>query len=184
MAVVVPKFSVKEFAKTMNNVIDYSIGFLDGTQKGKNEFLKQLGNMTIEGLKRFIDIQAKLSPGALHHVYEWYKVGSPKGRLYDITMVTKGDSIMFNSSFSQSRTLKKGSSEPFYDKAAIMENGISVTIEPKNAKVLAFQIDGEDVFTPNPVTVDNPGGDDVEGSYEKVFNSFFKNYFSQSFLVG
>jgi hypothetical protein len=63
-----------------------------------------------------------------------------------------------------------------------MENGIPVTIRPKNKSVLAFEDNGEQVFTKQPVTVENPGGDQVQGSYEKVFDSFFRSYFSQIFL--
>jgi hypothetical protein len=61
-----------------------------------------------------------------------------------------------------------------------MEQGIPVTITPKN-KVLAFTIDGQEVFTSKPVTVENPGGN-VSGQYEKVFDNFFNLYFSQAFL--
>lgn len=39
------------------------------------------------------------------------------------------------------------------------------------------------VFTKKSVTVANPGGSKVKGSYEQTFNSFFDNYFSQSFLL-
>jgi hypothetical protein len=182
MALVVPQIKTKDFSRIMNNVIDYSIGFLDGTQKGKSQFLKQLGMSTIEGLKRFIDVQAKMSPGALHHIYEWHKTGSPDARLYSISMSVKGDAVAFFSNFSQSRSLKEGSNVPFYNKAKIMEEGVSVVIKPRNSNVLAFTEDGQDIFTPNPVVVNNPGGDQVKGSYEKTFDSFFQNYFSQSFL--
>ena len=182
MALVVPQINTKDFSKMMNNVIEYSIGFLDGTQKGKTKFLQQLGKSTIDGLKRYIDIQAKMSPGALHHVYEWHKVGSPDARLYTISMSVKGDAVAFFSNFSQSKSLKEGSNVPFYNKAKIMEEGVSVVIKPRNAKVLAFTENGEDVFTANPVVVNNPGGDQVQGAYQRTFDSFFQNYFSQSFL--
>jgi hypothetical protein len=63
-----------------------------------------------------------------------------------------------------------------------MEEGIPVTIRPRLAQVLTFEENGETVFTRGPVTVDNPGGTQVEGGFEKVFDMFFNRYFSQAFL--
>lgn len=182
MVAVATKFNLKQFDKIMNNIVDYSVGFLDGTEKGKNQFLKNLGKATIEALKQYVDVQAKMSPGALHHIYEWYQTGSPNARLYDINYAITGNGLSFNSTFSQSKSIKEGSSVPFYNKANIMENGIPVTIKPIKAKALSFVDNGEQVFTSGPVKIQNPGGDNVKGSYEKTFDSFFKNYFKQSFL--
>jgi hypothetical protein len=63
-----------------------------------------------------------------------------------------------------------------------MENGIPVTIRPRAAQVLAFDDNGETVFTRGPVEVLNPGGTQVEGGFEKTFDMFFNRYFSQAFL--
>jgi hypothetical protein len=71
---------------------------------------------------------------------------------------------------------------PFYDKARVMENGIPVVIKPRNSNVLAFEENGEIVFTKNAVVVENPGGQATQGAFEKTFDSFFRSYFSQSFL--
>ena len=62
------------FKKEMKNIIDYSIGFLDGVQAGKTQFLHNMGIMTVEILKEYIDSNARVNPKALHHIYEWYKV--------------------------------------------------------------------------------------------------------------
>jgi len=43
-------------------------------------------------------------------------------------------------------------------------------------------LEEEQVFTKNPINVSNPGGDWVQGSYEKTFDNFMNNYFKQSFL--
>jgi len=71
---------------------------------------------------------------------------------------------------------------PFYDKARIMENGIPVTIRPVRANALVFDDNGEKVFTKGPVTIDNPGGTRAERGFEKAFDTFMTQYFTQAFL--
>jgi hypothetical protein len=175
-------FNSNQFKKEMNNIVNYSIGFLEGVQRGKTVFLKSLGMETVEIMKEFIDSNARVNPEMLHHVYEWTMTGSPDARLYNISYTTSNLGLSFRSSFSQSTSIKNGSRTPFYDKARIMEYGIPVTIRPKAAQVLAFEENGETVFTRGPVQVMNPGGTGVEGGFEKVFDMFFNKYFSQAFL--
>jgi hypothetical protein len=175
-------FNSNQFKKEMNNIVNYSVGFLEGVQKGKTVFLKTVGLETVELMKEFIDSNARVNPDMLHHVYEWNQTGSPSARLYDISYTTSNLGLSFRSSFSQSTSIKDGSRTPFYDKARIMEYGIPVTIRPKVAQVLAFEDGGETIFTQGPVRVDNPGGMQVEGGFEKVFDMFFNRYFSQAFL--
>jgi hypothetical protein len=175
------KVNNKKFKKDSKNLIGYSLGFLTGVKRGQGVFLKGFGATVIEALKNYIDSNARVSPQLLHHMYEWNETGSPEARLFNITYSVTGVGLSVNSSFKQSTSIKQGSRVPFYDKAKIMENGIPVTIIPKN-KVLAFSVEGEDVFTSSPVTVENPGGP-VEGQYERVFDSFFNAYFKQSFLA-
>jgi hypothetical protein len=178
---VITKFDTRKFTKDMNRMMDYSIGFLDGAQLGKQELFKNLGFQTVELLKGYIDSNARVNPSILHHVYEWNKVGSPDGRLYDINYTVSNLGLSFNSSFRQSKTIQDGSREPFYDKARIMEEGIPVTIVPKQAQALRFTDNDEEVFTKTPVTVFNPGGQ-TEEQFEQVFDNFFNKYFTQAFL--
>lgn len=175
-------FNSMQFKKDMSNIVDYSVGFLEGIHRGKTVFLKTLGLETVELMKEFIDSNARVNPEMLHHIYEWHQTGSPSARLYDISYTTSQLGLSFKSSFSQSTSIKDGSRTPFYDKARIMEEGIPVTIRPRLAQVLAFEDNGEMVFTKNEVRVDNPGGTAVEGGFEKVFDMFFNRYFSQAFL--
>jgi hypothetical protein len=175
-------FNSNQFKKEMNNIVDYSLGFLEGIQRGKTVFLKTVGMETVELMKEFIDSNARVNPEMLHHIYEWNQTGSPSARLYDISYTTSNLGLSFRSSFSQSVSIKNGSRTPFYDKARIMEEGIPVTIRPRVAQVLAFEDDGETVFTRGPVEVANPGGTEVQGGFEKVFDMFFNRYFSQAFL--
>lgn len=173
--------STKSFEKQLDNIIKYSSGFLDGVQKGKTSFLKTLGQATITSMAQYVDAQARSNPSALHHIYEWNRVGSPSARLFDLQYTISNLGLSIGGTFSQSRTVKDDSNVPFYDKAKIMENGIPVTITPKK-RVLAFEVGGRTVFTPNSVTVNNPGGNEVQGSFENTVDEFIRFYFKQSFL--
>lgn len=173
--------STKNLEKTLNNLALYSIGFLDGAQQGKKIFLDNLGKGVIEILAQYIDLEARANPASLHHVYEWYKVGSPAARLYDLNYTVKGNGLSVSGTFKQSKSLSQDATVPFYNKASIMEKGTPVTITPKQT-ALAFEVAGETVFTKNPVTVRNPGGDAVKGSFENIVNQFFTMYFTQAFL--
>lgn len=173
----------KKLNKDLNNLVKYSVGFLEGVDKGKQKFFGAVGIQTIEILKEYIDSNARVNPAALHHVYEWMKTGSPDARLFDISCTISNLGLSFKSNFTQSASVKDGSYTPFYNKASVMENGISVKITPKRAEVLSFtDSSGEQVFTKGPVEVSNPGGQEVVGSFERTFDSFFSQYFQQSFL--
>jgi hypothetical protein len=175
-------FGMSSFNKDMNNLVQYSVGFLDGAQRGKRMFKREIGKSAVEMAKQFIDSNARVDPEALQHVYEWYSSGNPSARLYDIDYVVTGAGVSVSSTFRQSEAIQNGSNVPFYDKARIMEYGIPVRITPKRSTVLAFEQDGETVFTKGPVDVSNPGGVDAQGSFERVFNIFMDQYFSQVFL--
>lgn len=171
-----------KFAREMDNVMKYSIGFLEGINKGKTKFMNNLGESAINVMKEFVDSNARVNPSALHHVYEWYKTGSPEARLFDIDYTVSNLGLSFKSSLRQSSSIKAGSNVPFYNKARIMEEGIPVRIKPKNSKVLAFYDDGDEVFTSKEITVETPGGPEVQGSLEKTLDVFMNQYFKQSFL--
>lgn len=171
----------KVFEKKVQNIIDYSFGFLDGVQQGKRKMLDNLGQGVIEALGQYIDAMARGNSYAMHHVYEWYQTGSPAARLFDLNYTVSNLGLSVKSSFRQSNSISEDSIEPFYDKARIMEAGIPVTITPKK-KVLVFEEGGKTVFVSRPITVVNPGGTEVAGSYEKTFDDFFKNYLTQAFL--
>lgn len=171
------------FEKQLDNLIDYSLGFLDGAQSGKKIFLDNLAKGTVEALKLYIDAMARSNPESLHHVYEWYKTGARDGRLFDIQYRITSLGISIDSNFRQSRSVQSGSYEPFYNKAKIMENRIPVVIRPKGNNPLVFEDNGETVFTRKPIVNQFPGGQEVQGSYEKTFDDFMTRYFAQSFLT-
>jgi hypothetical protein len=166
----------------MQNIVDYSFGFIDGIHRGKKVFLDKLGKEVVYAIGQYIDVNAKANPSALHHVYEWYKTGSPSARLFDIDYTVSNLGLSLSSNFRQSKSLSADSNTPFYNKASIMESGTPIVIKPKRSSVLVFEDGGNTVFTRKPVVVRNPGGTEVTGSFEEVFNEFMIRYFKQSFI--
>lgn len=172
----------KSFMKDMNNIVNYSIGFLTGIEDGREKFLASVGAKTVELLKEYVDANARVNPAMLSHVYEWYRSGSPEARLFDITYNVNRTGLSMMATFRQSTSIKSGSRVPFYDKARIMENGTPVTIKPKRSSVLVFEDGDETVFTKSPITVTEPGGQFAELGFQKTYDSFFTKYFTQAFL--
>jgi hypothetical protein len=166
----------------LDNLVQYSLGFLEGVEGGKKIFFSELGRGVIEALGQYIDAMARSDQQALHHVYEWSETGNRNGRLFKFDYIVTGSGLSVNATFSQSKSVKDGSNTPFYDKARIMEKGIPVLIKPKGDNPLVFESDGETIFTKKPILNSNPGGVAVQGSFEKTFDNFMKYYFSQSFL--
>jgi hypothetical protein len=168
--------------KSLENIVNYSFGFLEGAQSGKKKMLDNLGEGVIQALGQYIDTMARGDQYAMHHVYEWYQTGSPAARLFDLTYTVSNSGLSVKSSFTQSKSISKNGNKPFYDKARIMELGIPVTIKPKKASALVFEDAGRTVFTKKQININDPGGTEVQGGYQRVFDSFFKNYFTQAFL--
>jgi hypothetical protein len=176
-------FEDAQFFIEMANFVKYSEGYLEGIHLGKSKMLQQFGANTKEIALEYIDTMARVDPLSLHHVYEWYQTGSPEARLFDIDYRVTNGGLSFDSTFSQSKSFSRGSQTPFYDKASIMENGIPVTIRPKRSQVLAFEDNGETIFTKGPVEITNPGGSAVQGSFSETLKTFFGTYFTQAFLT-
>ena len=176
------KYDDSKFLREMDNILKYTSGFLEGAQRGKRIMFQMVAEKSIEALKEYIDSSARVNPAALQHMYEWYQAGSPSARLFNLEYTTSANGLSINSTFTQSSSVKAGSTTPFYDKARIMESGTPVVIRPVRATKLSFDVDGNQVFTTGPVTVKEPGGELAAGSYEAAFNQFFSMYFSQAYL--
>lgn len=176
------KFNTVKLVKTLNNVSQYSSGFLHGIEMEQIHFNRILGGYTAESLGYYIDSKARSNPNSLHHVYEWNRVGDMGARLFDFNVNATKYNISFLGKFRQSKSLSGTSKEPFYNKAEIMENRIAITIEPKNSDVLVFEDEGETVFTRKSIYIANPGGDAVAGSFGSVVEEFFTAYFTNSVL--
>lgn len=176
------RYDTKNFRNTLRNTVEYSLGFLDGAKMGTIIFNTKLAQITEEALKQYIDVKSKANPESLHHVYEWNRVGDPSARLFEINAVASKNSIVISGQFISSKSVGENSNEPFVDKANIMENSISVLIEPKSSNFLAFDVDGQQVFTVNSVFIESPGGDEVAGSFGRAVDDFFEVYFTSTIL--
>lgn len=172
----------RKFMRDMKNLTQYALGFIDGAQMGKQDLMKNLGIEVKELLYQYIDSNASIDPSRLQHVYEWMQSGSPDARLYDLDYIVTGAGLSFSYTLSQSKSIKDGSKVPFYNKASIMENGVPVTIKAKNAQVLSFNDNGEQVFTAKPIRVNSPGGENARGGLDATIKEFFSRYLSQAFL--
>lgn len=171
-----------DFIKKMQNIVKYSNGFLDGIELNRLEFERILAGYTVAALEKYIDARARMNPEALHHVYEFNAVGESNSRLFKFNTRVTSKNININGSFLPSRSIASGSREPFVNKAEIMEKGISITIAPRGDKPLAFEDQGEMVFTRATIIIDHPGGEQVAGSFGRVVDDFFTNYFSNALL--
>jgi hypothetical protein len=176
------RYDTKSFSTTLKNTVEYSLGFLDGAKMGTIIFNTKLAQITEEALKQYIDVRSRANPESLHHVYEWNRVGDSSARLFEINAVASKNSIVFSGQFIPSRSVSETSNEPFVDKANIMENAISILIEPRSSDFLAFDVDGQQVFTVNSVFIENPGGDEVAGSFGRAVDDFFEVYFTSTVL--
>lgn len=168
--------------KKLNNVVKYSNGFVDGIEIQKIILMNRLAEYVVDVLEKYIDAQARANPGALHHVYEWGSTGSSGARLFKMNGAASKNIIVITGSFLPSSSISNTATEPFVDKANIMENGIGITIAPRDSDLLVFEADGQTVFTMNEVYIANPGGDGVAGSFGRVIDQFFDVYFTRMLL--
>jgi hypothetical protein len=175
-------FDTKKMTKTINNIIQYSDGYLQETKKNEAKIASKIARISVKTFYEYLDGLARMHPEMLHHVYEWGQIGNPGERLFNLKTISVGKSVSVNGELLQSSSIKDGSTEPFYDKASIMEYGETVTVLEKDAQSLFFEIDGEEFFRKGPITIANPGGEAVRGSFIRSFNEFYKNYFSQIYL--
>jgi hypothetical protein len=178
---IVAKFDDTKFMNDMRKIFQYSDGFLDGVQKGKSKILDGVGKNVVDALEEYIDSSARVNPAELSHVYEWGESGNSMQRLFELSHNIKTNYVEISYQFTQSQSIKPGSNTPFTNKAEVMELGMPVTIKPVKSKLLAFEDNGEEVFTPYPVVVEHPGGMAAQGSFQKTVSEFFKTL-SQSIL--
>lgn len=157
-----------------------------------------IGNEFIRQVNRY----SAANKESMHHVYEWGNVGSNSARLFTLNRAAvKDGKLVFSLNFLNSKTAvpvspslrkpgKTGKSVKgghiFKNKAEIMESGKAVHISANRAKALAFPgKDGKIKFIPRGyyVTVRNPGGRAVKGSFGRYVKAWFRNPSNTSMLL-
>ena len=183
------RMNASDLQKVLKNTTKYSHGFIDGIELEREPFMAELGKFAAESFNKYVDSQARANPETLHHVYEWDRTGSSKARLFKIKSIPRKTIIRFTGDFLPSKSTSKKArrvsrTEPFVNKAEIMENGISIEVSPKNVDLLKFYHDGleETVFTVNSIIVEHPGGDGVAGAFGETVDRFFSEYFTNKLL--
>lgn len=176
------RVDVSDVNKVVSNVIEYTRGFLEEISTRRSYISRKVANTSIEAFYQYLDSLARTNPSMLHHVYEWGQVGNPSARLYELQAAISGDNSIISANFLQSTSIKDGSKEPFYDKANVMENGITVVIKEVDAQALFFEIDGVEYFRTGPIVIENPGGPETRGSFVRYFEEFYNVYFTQVYL--
>jgi hypothetical protein len=131
---------------------------------------------------QFIDSQARTKPKSLHHVYEWNKTGQATNRLFKLNKI-EGIGLSFRIDYEfklskssvPSKNKEQTSRYVFENKAAVMEKGMPITIRPKSAERLVFEIDGEKVFMPKgkSVTIKSPGGRASTNQFDLTYSRYF-----------
>jgi hypothetical protein len=182
MATIKVKFNGKKFIDTLTNVTQYSQGFIDEAKRSENKITKKIASTSIDVFYNYLDGLARSHPGMLHHVYEWGQVGDPFARLYQLYLSLQGKSATVSADLLESDVSSSTSKEPFYDKATIMEEGIPIIIQEKDAQALFFEINGEEFFRKGPIYIANPGGSATRGSFVRAFNEFYNIYFTKDYL--
>lgn len=176
------RFDAKDLINTLRNTTEYTKGFITETKALEPRITEKISNLSIDVFYEYLDGLARNHPGMLHHVYEWGQVGDPFARLFLLTKAIQGDKGSISAEFLQSTSTPESSDSIFYDKASIMEEGTPVIVKEKSAKVLFFEVDGEEIFRKGPIYIANPGGSEVRGSFLKAFNEFYTNYFTNFYL--
>jgi hypothetical protein len=153
--------------------------------QSNNAFQKKFREVIYGQIERdfgdYIDSQARTKPKSLHHVYEWNKTGSPEGRLFklksfDNNALSFRVGYDFKLSKSNVPSPAKFKKYKFANKAYVMENGIPVTIAPKAAERLVFEVNGYTVFMPKgrSITVSKPGGGAATHQFRLAYSRFFR----------
>lgn len=159
-----------QFNRKMQGLISYSEGFIQTLEAGTPQIAKAVADEATEDAYDFIDALARSNPERLHHVYEWGQVGDSLGRLFTIEQEPMGRGrVRLMGKFLESMSeVPNAPGHVFHNKAAVMEAGQPVTINP--SPILAWEGPDGPVFTTNPVTI-VPGGD-TAGQFEDAFRQF------------
>lgn len=120
---------------------------------------------------QYLDQQARQNSNAYHHVYEFDKTGQSSARLFKAVVSNIFDSAVITYTFTQAQDPNREGYN-FPNKAAVMEEGRTLTITPRKDKYLKYTLQNGRFVTSEKSVVRNPGGPLVAGSFERTFNQF------------
>lgn len=147
----------------------------------QKKFTEVIFNQIDKDFGYYIDAKARTSPSQFHHVYEWKGVGDPSARLFSLKIRNQNAlSFQVGYDFKLSKTAVPSNTSNtrhvFRNKAAIMEEGGPLTISPKNAERLVFEVRGSMVFMPKgeSVTISRAGGGKTTSRFQIAYAQFFK----------
>lgn len=157
------------------------IARLMNNKRFQESFKKTIYFQVEKDFGEYIDALARVKPKSLHHVYEWNKAGNKNARLFKLKkLASTGISLRLDYEFKQSKSMvpskgKKTRKHVFADKARVMEEGKPLTIRPRFAERLVFEVDGVVTFMPKgmPVVVRRPGGAASTNQFDLNYNRFF-----------
>ena len=176
------KIDAKEFQTVMQNVIDYTNGFVKETEARTDYIASKLGKASVAESYKYLDSFAAVNPELLHHIYEWGQTGNSAQRLYELKSQVSKSSALIVADFLESYSISDTSKEPLIDKARIMEEGIPLVIDNVNANALFFEVGGQEIFAVGPIYIPNPGGGQTRGQFKLQFEEFYNSYFTQVYL--
>jgi hypothetical protein len=158
------------------------------------EFLEEISKAAFVIIgERFMlatDKFAATNPKAMHHVYEWNRIGRSNSRLFVLNRTSlTGGSFTTQVSFLQSKTKvpikpelsaagKNGRSvqrrNVFADKARIMEEGVQINYITKRVQVFSDGFEPKFIAAGTPIHIKNPGGRFVKNSLGIFMQAWYK----------
>lgn len=145
----------------------YFDGFFDSIERNELPAEMATAARMIAEFGMYVDSYAAANPHRLHHVYEWGMVGEQQGRLFELTAVPTGNSVVITYELLPS-VVPNENGVIFTDKATVMESGETVTFETDKPVPIN---DGE-TFRVGQFTF-VPGGPATNGAFRETFMLYF-----------
>jgi hypothetical protein len=171
---------------------EYVAGFLKGisaelkTDQHMGPVLKYIHGELAQAFDEYMTALSTAMPSRFHHVYEWNQIGNPAAKLWKNVLRGHGGSRTATWTWRASKTVVPVTEEAqevgvkqihvFVWKAPVMEFSTDLTIGPKRGKGIAYFTGPVSDpgrwklnFTQSPITVQNPGGEQVKGAFTAAF---------------
>lgn len=120
---------------------------------------------------QYLDMKARQTPAAYHHVYEFDRTGQKDSRLFKANISGTIDGAVLSYNFIPAKNANRQGYE-FSNKAEVMEKGDPLVITPKRGKYLKYQLEDGRFVTTEKSFVESPGGTAVRNSFESTFTRF------------